>query len=190
MILESRAELRHDVAVEAVDEDHAVRVAHRHGREPQLLAVDFHRHVDHALGPAGDRDTLGLEAWRAHVDGDGVGEAVEAGVDLYGLNAAEGFDTYGVAADEAVVVDIFCDATYAVAAHLGLGAVGIEYAHAAVGAIAGHDGYDTVGAYAGVSAADLAGEVGKIVERALHAVDIYEVVAEAVHLHEWYVGEL
>ena len=63
-----------------------------------------------------------------------------------------------------VVVQVFCDATYTVAAHLCLRAVAVEDAHAVVGLVAWLDDEDAIGTHAGVSTAGLDGELRQVVD--------------------------
>ena len=56
-----------------------------------------------------------------------------------------------------MVIDVFCKAADAVAAHFSFTAVSIDDAHADVGFITGNDDDDTVSAYAGMRRTQLDG---------------------------------
>ena len=88
-------------------------------------------------------------------------------------------------ASQAVVVDVLGDATDAVAAHLRLGAVGIEHLHPGVGRLGGEDEDQAVAADAEVAIAHAAGEFGRVGWGGLgEAIDVDVVVSGPVHLGE------
>ena len=79
--------------------------------------------------------------------------------------------------NDAVVVDVFCEAADAVAAHFRLAAVGVDNAHPHVGLIAGHDDDDAVGADSRMAVAHFHGQFGKILVRAFLIFKKYEIVS-------------
>ncbi len=103
---------------------------------------------------------------------------------FHGLQATERFDCQPAFLYDFVVVDVFGHTADSVSAHLRLRTVGIEYAHTAIGLFARQNGNDSVGAHTRMMAAHFNSQPGKVVERTLHAVDICEIVAQPVHLHE------
>ena len=109
-----------------------------------------------------------------------------------GFNAAEGFNgDFGFAAHHIVVVQVFADTADAVAAHFSLGAVGVEHAHFCVCNIRGADQDDAVAADAEVMVGQAHRKLLRIVHRMSEAVEIYIIIAAAVHfckgkLHEKY----
>ncbi len=103
---------------------------------------------------------------------------------FHSFQAAERFDCQPAFLYDFVVVDVFGHTADSVSAHLRLRTVGIEYAHTAIGLFARQNGNDSVGAHTRMMAAHFNSQPGKVVERTLHAVDICEIVAQPVHLHE------
>ena len=100
-------------------------------------------------------------------------------------DAAGRFDSQRFFFGDAVVVDVFRHATNAVAAHLGLAAVGVEHPHAGVGDRGGMNQDQPVGADAFVPIADGDRQPRQIGgEEFLEGVDIDIVIARTVHFGE------
>ena len=89
-----------------------------------------------------------------------------------------------------MVIDVFGDAADSVAAHLGLGAVGVEHSHPGVGFFRGAYQNQAVGTYAGVAVTDDGGKLLGIVNLLGKAVDIDVIVAEAVHFRKAHLCNL
>ena len=177
-------------SVALVDERDAVGVAHRDAGDGERAAGDFERRVDRRI--AGERrgNLAAGEDRLAHVDADALDLAgaefeVERGTACRRRRSAAG------RGGDAVVVDVLGDAADAVAAHFGLGAVGVEHPHLGVGAVDGADQDQAVGADAEVAIGDRAGE-GRGVggNRLAEAIDVDVVVAGAVHFGEEHGGML
>ena len=84
-----------------------------------------------------------------------------------------------------MVEEILGDAAHAVAAHLALGAVGVEHSHPRVRALGRHDHDHAVAADAGVAVAHGTCERERVVRRALvERANIHVIVADSVHLGE------
>ena len=108
-------------------------------------------------------------------------------LEVQGQHAPPGLDGDAVLPRQAVVVEVLGHAPDAVAAHLALGAVGIEHPHPGVGPFRGHDEDQAVGADAEVPVADghrQAGGIGR--GRLPEGLDVDVVVADPVHLGEFH----
>ena len=140
-----------------VEEDHRVGVAHRDGRELKAAAVGRDRLAQDARRAGGqDRDLVARQPRAAHLDGHGA-NAPRLDVQVAGEHAGAGLDAQGGAAQRRVgLVEQLGDAADAVAAHLGLAAVGVEHAHARVAHLAGQDREHAVAADAEVAIAERA----------------------------------
>src|SRR3972149_3216895 len=86
-----------------------------------------------------------------------------------------------------VFIDVFGDASDTVAAHLSFGTVRIEYLHPCVCIFRWAYENQTVGTDTEVPVTDGLSQFARIVELLLKAVDIYIVVAQAVHLRESHI---
>jgi len=87
-----------------------------------------------------------------------------------------------------VIPGVLGHAPDGVAAHLGLGSVGVEHAHPQIGYGARQDQHEPVAADAHVTVAHAAGQAGRVGDRFLESVDVDVIVAGAVHLgeaHDW-----
>src|SRR5262249_40279617 len=109
---------------------------------------------------------------------------------LQDQDAAAGLERDAVLAGVAMVVEELGDTADAVAAHLGLAAVGVVHAHARVGLLGRADENEPVGADAEMPVADDAAQRGRVLGRRLaDAIHVDVVVARAVHLgesHDWH----
>ena len=147
------------------------------GRRPPLVALD--RLVLAIGGLAGG--TLAPPIIDERLDDDPVVLHVE----IDGQHAAAGLDRQSRLAGNAVVVHVLRHAAQPVAAHLGLGAVGVEHPHPGVGQLRLADEDEPVGADAEVPIADGAGECRQVGGHGVaDAIDVHVIVADPVHLGE------
>ena len=142
--------------VVALDEDDGVRVPHRDGGEPELAVARPDRLAQRALAAGRrKRDLAAGQARAPHLLGD-VAHRAAGDVQRARQHAGAGLDVQRRAAQGRVgLVQHLGHAAQAVAAHLGLAAVGVEHAHARVAAGAGQDRQHAVRAHAEVAVADL-----------------------------------
>ena len=183
-MLEAGPELGERQRRQVVDEDDAVRVAHRHTGHPVGLAGDLERALDHlAVGSDGDRATLPDR--QAHVDRDPHDPPVRhLGVD--GLHARVGLDAERRRPQEPPVVDELREATNAVATHLCPAAVGVVDDHSAVGVSVARrqDEDEPVRTDPTSTVAETGRERGGVAGESLARVDVDEVVRGPVEFGE------
>ncbi len=87
-----------------------------------------------------------------------------------------------------MIVEVLGHATDTVAAHLRLGSVGIEHPHASVGLRALADQDQAIAADAQVPVGDFPGQhIGLRGNRFAEAIDVYVIVARALHFGEVHV---
>ena len=184
MALDEGSDLGHGVVRDVVDRDDGVRVAHVHRRQSDGPGTDLEGDVDRPARAAVHGDLPAFEPWAAHVDRGAVDASVAAELDGDREHAGAGLDADDVAGGESVVPDVLGHAAHAVAAHLGLAAVGIEHPHAGVGDFRGADEDQSVRADPEVAVGDLAGDPGGVVDLLAEEVDVDVVVPQAFHLGE------
>ena len=171
--------------------DHHMRIAHAGRRHPQPQAL----HLQFALGQAlgtdrqGGGHLLALQERCAHVDADAA-----IGLQFGHDPAGQGLDLPGAARRVTIGVGQEAgQAADAVAAHLGLGAVGVEDAHPQLTALPWRQSEDhAIGAHpetAITQAADalriqLAGATAVAQGQAMATVEQQKIVAEALILAE------
>ena len=185
MVLEQRPDLLELQAVGIIHEHHAVRVAHAYGCHAVFRAADLQRHSDSGIALGDHRYISRYEDRRAHVHARGHSLAV-LNSQLDGLDAAERLNAHRglILRDHSVVVQILCHTAHAVAAHLSLASVGVEHPHLSVGDIGRADQYDSVAAYAEAPVGQPYSQSRRVTHLLLKCVDIYIVVADALHLGE------
>ena len=155
-------------------EEHQVRIAHRHE-----LSVAETVAVTQVYRPQ--------VAGSAHVYGHRGDASVGARMEDEGLDAGESVQGDGGPVGQALVVDVLADAAGGVAAHAGLGTVGVEDAHAEVGHVRAAYQHQPVAADARVWAAPCHGEFAGVLERVTGGVYIDVVIAGSVHLRKAYL---
>ena len=175
------------VALALLAEGDAVGVAHAHRGDEPCLAVDLHLGADRGAvlgGVEGARDLGRVENGLAHVDAH-----LAVGTNLGLDEAREGANLVRLGFGAVHLGDEISEAPDAVAAHLGLGAVGVVHAHGVVlvglHEAGGHREDDAVGADAKVAIAQLRAALGGELDlRAVPVVHEHEIVAEALVLVE------
>jgi hypothetical protein len=85
-----------------------------------------------------------------------------------------------------MVVNVLGDAADAVAAHLGLGTVGVEHAHLRIRNVGRADQNQTVRADAEVTITDPDSQFGRIYNCLAEAVDVHIVIAQPVHFGKFH----
>ncbi len=83
-------------------------------------------------------------------------------MDINGQNAATSFDLESWFLSDAMIVDVFGNAANTVAAHFGLGPIGVVHAHASVATFARTDQDHAIGPDSEVAIRNLFGECGGI----------------------------
>ena len=163
-----------------IDEDDAVRVAHRDAGHLVVLPLDRDILLDDAVhAEALDGDLLALEHRLAHVDAH-TRDLARLELQARHEDACARLDRERFLRGQAEVVEITREAADAVAAHLGLTAVCIENAHAEVRLIGRQHVEHAVAADAVVAVTDLLRECSEIIDVFLEAVDQDKVIATAL----------
>ena len=128
-----------------------------------------------------DRDGAGFKDRLSHIDSCATDLAVfhEKPGHLY---ARACFYTDHVTLGKSVLMGIPGHAAGGIAAHFGLGSVGIEDAHPDIGHVRGTDKDQSVSAYAAMPVRNDLGDFGRIINMLGKAVHVDIVVAAAVHL--------
>ena len=138
---------------ETVNEDHAVRIAHRYSCDVHLFIGNVDAGVKHRISGEIHRDFGGRCYGQSHVYGYALNKTVKSLVQLQRLYAAECLYCDMIGLCYLIVRYKLCYTSDAVAAHLSFRSVGIEYTHTAVGFVAWqYDNY-AVGVEAGVTVA-------------------------------------
>ncbi len=179
MTLDQWPEPSHQGFVQAVGEDHAVRVADGDGRHQQGLPVHLERHAHGLARRPVHRDLGGHEGAASHLHRDDADAAllhVAAALDA----AALGGHGEGVARSVPVVAQVLGEDAEPIPRLLGLAPVGIQDAQAEVGAVPGrHLQQNAVGSHAPVPIADSRDLPGLERARQVGGVDDDVVVARA-----------
>ena len=153
-------------------------------------AVDLEGLVDE-LTVLEDRDAPPLQNRSTHIDADRFHKSVGAVLGGRLQDAAVSHDAELVFGDDSSVPGVLDDAADAVAAHLCLGAVGIDYPHGKVCAVrAGQEIEHPVGTDAVVAITGLHAPGRVDLQVALVAVQQHEVVADALILPEFHCSSL
>ena len=163
-----------------VKEDNPVRVARAHRRHAE--GVPEHRDgcLPHDARAQQAGHLLAVDPRRAHVHADAAHLPALYG-QLQHLDAGARFQRDAGLVRQPAVIDVLADAAAGVAAHVALGAIGVEHAHAEVRRIGGTDEHQPVRAHAEVPVADARGERAGVVHMLLKRIDIDVVVADALH---------
>ncbi len=170
--------------VERVNENHTVRIAHRHGRDEKRFAADLERHLDHVAVRPVHRDLGCREGAVPHLDRDEVHTSVDD-VALALHAAALGVHGEDRFIDVAMVPEVLGEDAEPVPGLLRLASVGIQDAESEGSARpGGHLEEDPVGAHAPVAVADAHGLPNRERGRQVVSVDDDIVVAEPVSLDE------
>src|SRR5262249_14141425 len=167
-----------------VDEAHAVRVADADGGD----AKDRARHLDglrHDL-PRGTAagDVVAAEAGAAHVDRD-VDDASILALDAAVDDAARGLDPEAIVGGPAVLAPPAREDAQAVAALLGLAAVGVVDPESGVGVRGRHECQHAVAADAAMAVAQAAHHLRREGEGEARGLDDEIIVAERMPLREY-----
>ena len=182
MSLDLRAERPAPRLVERVHEDHAMRIAHRHGRDQKRFAADLERHPDHLAVGSVHGDLGRREGAASHLDRDEVHAPVDdVAVALHA--PARGIHGEHGLLDVAMVPEVLGEDAEPVPGLLRLAPVRIQDAQSEVSARPGrYLEKDPVGAHPPVAVADAHGlpdrqRCGQVI-----SVDDDIVVAETVTL--------
>ena len=127
-VLDSLAESLQTVHVDAPDTRHDMWVSGREGRECQLGVEFGYGLCNEAAAARGHESEVAAAGLDLHVDAEGGDRAVDIGAAPYGVCAAAGAEQEVVGRDITLAHQTR-HAAYAVTAHLGLRAVGVEHAH-------------------------------------------------------------
>ena len=171
MRLKRSAELVNRECLCILDEDDAVRVAHRDAGHLVVLALDLDVLLDDAVhAEPRDGNLLTLEHRLAHVDAH-ARDLARLNLQARHENARARLDRELLFLSQAEVVEIAREAADAVATHLRLTAVRIEDAHAEVRLVRRQHVEHAVTADAVVAVADLLRKRGEVAYVFLEAVD-------------------
>ena len=136
--------------IDVFDIDHRMGYTHEQAGNLIGLAVDFKGFVDDRTFRAFHGNLRTVRERFAHVDRNQADLAVLAEDNLRLHNTGQCFNGKFFFIDDLMVIDVFCKATDAVAAHFSFTAVGIDDSHANVGLITGNDDDDTIGTDTGM----------------------------------------
>ena len=178
-----------------------VRVAHRDAGHSWIPSEIFHpttRHLNRNILIGGKIDNSISVKWTRELDGDSdrfedrfahvdlnAADLIAGDFELEAEDAVARLDSQCLVAADAVIVDILGDAANAVAAHFGLGAVGVKHPHPCVGHGAGANQDQAVAADAVMPVGDAPGQIGGVGRHGLFkTVDVHVVVSSPVHFGE------
>ena len=160
-------------------EGDGVRIAHAHAEEAQAVpgyikceGVGLRRH----------RYAGRFECGRAHVHGDALNGAICARFHIQRQDSRQRLHPQASLLTQAGVVEKLAQAAQAIAAHLRLAAVAVQYAHAGV-CLPGGQGQDQpIRAYAEMAVAQAGSQSAGLRDLPGEAIQHDKVVADAVHL--------
>ena len=177
----------HGLCRYVVGERDEVGVAHRHECAAVAAAACLYPAVCEAAAGQGELALVGKHGGE-HIDRDAAHGVALGQVQAQRLHAREREQADDCAVGDALLVEVLADAARGVAAHHGLRAVGVEDAHGEVGLGHARAAYEhqPVGAYAPVAVAPAAGGLRRVGDGVVERVNVYVVVARAVHLCELY----
>ena len=191
MMLEERPQGGQVQLVDALHEHHGVRIAHgdRRDRIGAAIHLDgvgdaaaiFLVHAEH--GRKLHRDAARHQDGFAHVH-RGAADGARLELQADDLDARGCFQADDVLFHQTAVIGILAHAARGIAAHFGLGAVGIEHAHPEIGHPRGQDEHQTVRTHAEMPVAHARGKLTGIVDLFFKTIDVDIVVADALHLGE------
>jgi len=186
--------------IQILAEKHRMRIAHRHTRHRPFLPADPQGQIDRFFGIDGRRNFRRLQNGLAHIHADSADVVFLVQFQTHCQNTPSGFHTkhrrkrllpgyrkFMVSGMRPVCfIKIFGQAADAVAAHLGLGAVGVEHPHFYIRRLRRANQNQTVRADPKMAIAHPHRQPAGVFNSLLEAIDINIIIAQPLHFNKFH----